>query len=140
MAHFTFTPNPVKGKGSIPYTKVSVAPLSRPEQPFFVADFTSTWFSKPVIPFSTKWIPRLMWMVLPPLPQSPTWKEDGRVGTDRWWGVEPVVKGKIGELEGGKHGDDIDFPDVRQLSLGIWLPDAAIECGEGHEVSRKKSS
>lgn len=85
-------------------------------------------------------------MVHPPLPQSPTWKEDGRVGTDRWWGVEPVVKGKIGVfrskggLEGGKYGDDVDFPDVRQLSLGVWLPDAVIECGEGHEVSRKKSS
>ena len=83
-----------------------------------------------------------MLAVNPPLPQSPNWREDGRVGTNRWWGMGTVIKGNTGlfwgqgGLGGGKYGDGDGFPDVQPMSLGFWLPNADMEFGVGSEVGR----
>lgn len=81
-----------------------------------------------------------MWMVHPPVPQSPDWREDGRVGTKKWWGLKPVIKGMAGvfRAKGGlpeeRYGDGVGFPIVTPFSFGVWIPLATIECEAGKEI------
>ncbi|KAJ3479950.1 hypothetical protein NLI96_g8694 [Meripilus lineatus] len=147
LAHFTFTPSSDPNAKTIPYSKIAVAPVSDPDEPFFVADLTSTWlFSTPVIPFNTSYSPVSMLCIYPPLPQSPQWRENGQVGTDRWWSLAAQIKGKAGlfrakgGLEGEKFGDNVGFPDVKPMSLGFWLPDAEMLFDVGEEVIEAKGN
>ncbi|KAI0071729.1 hypothetical protein K474DRAFT_1712201 [Panus rudis PR-1116 ss-1] len=121
VAHFEFTPNPdAKDPTILPYSKVSVASVEDPSKPFFIVNFKSTRFlSKAHIPFNTDHVPGLdMTFLHPPLPESPIWGNDARVGTKRWWSLKPLMTGKAGLMwitggfEGGKLGDDIGFPNL----------------------------
>ncbi|KAJ3476529.1 hypothetical protein NLI96_g11098 [Meripilus lineatus] len=104
---FTFIRDPQAKPGTMPYSKVTVAPWDRPDDPCFVIEMSSTWFSRPILPFNTKLLGNAMYMVQPPLPESPNWRNDGMVGTRDWRGFKPVVKGKAGvfRVKGGLPGD-----------------------------------
>lgn len=79
------------------------------------------------MPFNSAFLPLSTETICPPLPQSPNWREDGLIGTDRWISVTPGMKGSAGlfkfrgALEGGKIGDDIGFPSVQPCSIATWL-------------------
>jgi len=140
QAHFTFVRNPDAGPNSLPYSKISVAPMSDPENPFFCVEVKQTrFFGDASLPYSSKSMPMNIEMINPPLSQSPNWREDGKVGTNRWWALTPAMSGKAGflwsngGLEGGKYGDNKGFPDVQPWSLGMWLKDFALEFEVGYE-------
>ncbi|PSS29781.1 hypothetical protein PHLCEN_2v2929 [Hermanssonia centrifuga] len=143
-AHFTFTPSEHGAQG-VPYSRISLAPLSHPDRPFFSVDLSPTrFFATARIPFDGSMIPKsLVYVVHPPVPESLNWKEDGMVGSDQWLGCPFVMKGKAGlfwgtgGLEGGKYGDEVGFPDVRPWSLGVWIPDADIYFATGDIIGKK---
>ncbi|KAI0070729.1 hypothetical protein K474DRAFT_1608129 [Panus rudis PR-1116 ss-1] len=148
VAHFEFTPNP-EAKDSdaiLPYIKISASPVNDPSNPFFVVNLKSTRFlSKAHLPFNSNHVPGLdMTFIHPPLPESPNWKEDAKVGTDRWWTLKPLMTGKTGllwvegGLRGGKLGDNLGFPDVQVWKLGTWLRDFTLEFYVGEELGAKK--
>ncbi|KAH8097115.1 hypothetical protein BXZ70DRAFT_944312 [Cristinia sonorae] len=140
QAHFEFTPRPNATATQLPYSKISVAHPSDPSHPFFVVDLSSSMLTSAGIPVNTAYSPISMQMVHPPVPQSPNWREDGRVGTDKWWELTPGMKGKAGVvwakggLEGGKFGDGIGFPDVKLWSMGVWMRDFELDFGVGKMV------
>ena len=78
----------------------------------------SRFLSKPRFPFKSTWSPLDTCLAQPPLPESSTWREDAKVGTSRWWAIDPLMLGKgamiwgEGGLEGGKYGDDVGMPNV----------------------------
>lgn len=84
-----------------------------------------------------------MELVAPPLPESPDWRENGLVGTDKWMSITPHMRGTAGffrakgGLEGGKYGDDDGFPDVSPWSIGMWLKDFAASFSEAEEIGKK---
>lgn len=81
-------------------------------------------------------------LVMPPLPQHSNCHDpsDGRVGTNRWCSLQPLMKGKMGPfwsnggLLEGKYGDGIGFPDVKPWSLGLWLRDFHLDFSVGTQV------
>lgn len=137
---FTFIRDPQAKPGTMPYSKVTVAPWDRPDDPCFVIEMSSTWFSRPILPFNTKLLGNAMYMVQPPLPESPNWRNDGMVGTRDWRGFKPVVKGKAGVfrvkggLPGDRCGDDVGYPPVSPCSFGLWIPLATVECEVGTDI------
>ncbi|KAI0075586.1 hypothetical protein K474DRAFT_1370916 [Panus rudis PR-1116 ss-1] len=146
LAHFEFTPNPeAKGPSALPYTRISVSPVDDTSKPFFVVNLKPTLFlSNAHIPFNTKYLPLDLTITHPPLPEDPNWKESAQVGTDRWWSLLFGMTGKAGllwgegGLEGGKFGNDVGFPDVRLIKLGMWLRDFRLSFPIGEEPGAKK--
>ena len=123
VARFEFTPNPkATSPDHLPYTKISLSNTDDPEHPFFVINVTpSRFLSKPWLPYKSTWTPLDTCLAQPPLPESPTWREDAQVGTNHWWAIEPLMSGKgtviwgKGGLEGGRYGDGVGMPDVSQI-------------------------
>ena len=132
--------------GGLPYSKISVADPGNPKHPFFVVDLTSSILTSVGLPFSTKYMPLSMYMAMPPLPHSPYWREDGRVGTDHWLASAPVINGKAGliwasgGLADGKFGDGVGFPDVKPFSFGMWLRDSVLEIEVSKQLDKDSSS
>ena len=85
-------------------------------------------------------------LVLPPLPESSTWREDAKVETSHWKGIDSVMKGKgtviwgEGGLEGGKYGDGSGMPDINPWKMGLWLKDFQLEFPIGEEITGDKKT
>ena len=85
-------------------------------------------------------------LVQPPLPKSPTWREDAKVGTDHWWATDPSMSGKgavicgEGGLEGGKYGDDVGMPNINPWKRGLWLKDFRLEFPVGEDIVGMENS
>ncbi|KAI0339249.1 hypothetical protein BDW22DRAFT_1336398 [Trametopsis cervina] len=144
LAHFNFIPSGATSPNALPYSRVEVSPPDAPDRPFFVINLSATFIgSNARIPFNSALSPLSVEIVCPPLPQSPDWTEDGRVGTDRWISITPAMKGKAGlfkakgGLEDGKMGDDVGFPDIQPWTIGMWLNEFQLEFPMGIELGRK---
>ena len=135
VAHFEFTPNPkATSPDHLPYTKISLSSPEDPEHPFFAINIIpSRFLPKPWFPYRSSWTPLDTSLVQPPLPESPTWREDGQVGTNHWWAIDPLMSGKgtviwgKGGLEGGKYGDDVGMPNINPWKMGLWLKDFQLD-------------
>ncbi|KAJ3530063.1 hypothetical protein NM688_g7764 [Phlebia brevispora] len=145
LAHFTFTPSDASSPKALPYSRITVASPETPDKPFFAVDLTPTMLlGSGIIPFNTKYLPMSTDMAHPPLPQSPNWREDALVGTDRWCLMPLLMKGKAGffrckgGLEDGKYGDNEAFPDFRPWSVGMWLRDFELEFPVGEHLGKKE--
>ena len=144
VGHFNFIRKENAGPTDLPYTRIEVAPPSNPDKPFFAVDLTPTsLLSRGSIPFNTAWIPINQDMAHPPLPQSPSWREDALVGTEIWNQLPLLMKGKAGffwgkgGLEGKKFGDNEGFPDVKPYSLGMWLRNFELDFPVGESFKSK---
>ena len=86
-------------------------------------------------------------LAMPPLPQDSHWRDpsDGRVGTNRWCSLKPLMKGKMGPfwsqggLPEGKYGDGVGFPNVKPWALGLWLRDFHLDFPVGTQVGELTS-
>lgn len=148
MAHFEFTPNPnAKSPDDLPYSRIAVSTPSDPEHPFFAINITpSRFLSTPWLPYKSSWSPLDTYMVQPPLSESPTWREDALVGTNRWCGMDPLMQCKAaiiwgeGGLEGGKYGDDVGMSDIKPWKMGMWLKDFQMDFPVSEEIGKDKKS
>ncbi|KAK7691486.1 hypothetical protein QCA50_004885 [Cerrena zonata] len=148
VAHFEFTPNPkATSPDVLPYSKITVSSPSDPEHPFFAINITpSRFLSKPWLPYDSSWTPLDTYLVQPPLPESPKWREDALIGTNRWWGIDPLMKGKAaviwgeGGLEGDKYGDNVGIPDLNPWKMGLWLKDFMLDFPTGEEIGGDKKT
>ena len=148
VAHFEFTPNPkATSPDHLPYAKISLSSPEDPEHPFFAINIApSRFLSKPWFPYRSTWTPLDTSLVQPPLPESPTWREDAQVGTNHWWAIDPLMSGKgaviwgNGGLEEGKCGDGVGMPDVRPWKMGLWLKDLRLQFPIGEDIVGNKKS
>jgi hypothetical protein len=70
-------------------------------------------------------------VVMPPIPESEDWRDDGRVGTEgkTWRIFRASVCGKAGLMRvKGKVGNGVDFPELAMDGLWGWVANAKMEC------------
>ena len=70
-------------------------------------------------------------IVMPPIPESDNWRENGLVGShnDEWRSVQVDISGKAGIVRvGGELGDGDSFPKLNWNGLWFWLDDAKMAC------------
>jgi hypothetical protein len=134
VARFSFIPS--DPGSSLPHKRIEVYNPDE-EKPFFAVDLKSAaWGATLPMMVSTLLSPIDLHLVQPPLPKG----EAERVGTERWWGVVPYLRGKAGVawgsggLEGGNWGDDVSFPRVKPWSLGLWWKNVDVCFPQGEAV------
>ncbi|KZT33078.1 hypothetical protein SISSUDRAFT_445248 [Sistotremastrum suecicum HHB10207 ss-3] len=138
LARFEFTSSPT---GTLDIRVFS--PSVSTSAPFFSATVQPVRFV-PSFPLSTSYMPSTP-LIQPPLPEASAFPssllEEGEeaaalIGTDNWWSIDPVIKGKVRLIwvqpnlapraGGGKSvkvlGDGEGFPSVQPWTIGLeWL-------------------
>ncbi|KAE8365067.1 hypothetical protein BDV27DRAFT_127494 [Aspergillus caelatus] len=129
LANFEFVPSNCPHP---PYRQIRVSHPDTPEQPFVSLDFQPIALtSRPLFPISTSYIPMNLEIVMPPIPGSDNWRENGLVGSnnDEWRSVQVDISGKAGMVRvGGELGDGDSFPKLNWNGLWFWLDNAKLSC------------
>ncbi|KAK6814561.1 hypothetical protein RU639_009392 [Aspergillus parasiticus] len=129
LAKFEFIPSDCQYP---PYRQIKVSLPDTPEEPFVSLDLQPiTLISRPIFPISTAYVPMNLEIVMPPIPQSEDWKENGLVGGDNneWRSVRVDISGKTGVIRvGGELGDGISFPKLDWNGWWFWVDDAKMSC------------
>ncbi|KAE8403254.1 hypothetical protein BDV37DRAFT_294677 [Aspergillus pseudonomiae] len=80
LANFEFVPS---DSHYPPYRQIKVSLPDSPDQPFVSLDLQPIpLISRPLFPISTSYIPMNLETVMPPIPESNDWRENGLVGSE----------------------------------------------------------
>ncbi|KAI5858858.1 hypothetical protein BZA05DRAFT_366411 [Tricharina praecox] len=108
-------------------------------KPFFAVDLKPAVWGV-TMPLSTAFSPIDLAVVHPPLPRG---AEVERTASDKWYGVNPYVRGTgggawaKGALGDGEWADGVAFPKVQPVRLGVWWKDATIDFSEGEVLGEE---